>query len=1239
MATVTTPPPKILNRSDADLRVRHPLQKLRGYIRTYVTLEGAAVALLFLALWFWIGLALDYGAFRLFAFDWTYELNEATGGGTANVLRVAILVVLVGALLALVVTKILLRLLREFRDTALALVLQRRFPRELGDRLITAVEMADPKIAERYGFSQGMIDQTIREAAERVETLPVGGVFNWGRLIWLGVFVLACTLIVYLVTLTAVCAAEGQPVGHYFIRFNHTAAIWAERNLLLMDTYWPRNAHLEFVRLQANRDGEVRVSRDYTAEEPRPDVIVRSIRYVIADRDAPIGWRALKYKDLQDSNLVDASVLAVDLPRDWGHWYFDLDDLPARVPNGMIPAEWNWQGKTSSQIRAELSMPEVRALLDSPRGRDVQLREAIDELLDWHTWTLDKIELQVDHKTVKRALIDRHEPQYRAFKALFDAVSTTAADPGMERTLRELEPPSEVTAIARGKQNKLTKGLARKEFNKYTLNLNALKESSRLSFNAEDFYTPGKQITLLAPPDLDLIVADKEEPAYLYYRLVGKEEQLAGQRQILRGVPVSRGGTESTINLASGSNVVIRGTAARDLRDSVKIVQDEKPEGAVLAVLPKVRLLDSRTFEARLNDVTQKTEIDFVFRDVDGVKGKRRFILLPVDDSPALVTDVALPPRLRHDPKSPNRRLITAKASFPWKGKLSDDRCLTSAAWIYEYEEREIETPKSKVASVEPEAKDPGKDKEPQKLTDVEKVKEAVGRVGRIFLRTPPAPPGYAFNELAWLANMTYRRAVIKGKGIQEMPTFKRIYTEKYADDVTAGELALLLQVHPDHRLLLDRLLAANISADQLRDVAGRYHEVSDDAEKLTALKAKLAPAQIVIQTVFDDVKKGSLDNLQTAEKFRAFTRDVLAVSSVAKGQRDELEKRLRKEPLPVLADLLIRLDGKTDEKAQLSKALGKRPQFVLDKFKQHDLENEPPFNVAQFGLKVEKEELHYELKLSIRAKDSNVEPGARGTPDAGPFTFLIISETELYDLMLLKKSEMRRSLKEVVDRLEDRRVNLDSEAAALKEGSRPDVAATLARLDQAIAHVREAGDVARGVLAGCEGILEEMEINNFTDKRQTDEKEKIIFPLRSVCNQRLTRDDLGALLDEQLTGKLSERPGGEAAKTGIVLTDFRDALQAALKKVGKDEGDLWDKEIGKNLPLYRQRAELASARVNDLSKKLTAVLTAMKDLEDDRALIQALRQIVESQREATPAVDRARRQREEEILKILEGK
>ena len=90
--------------------------------------------------------------------------------------------------------------------------------------------------------------------------------------------------------------------------------------------------------------------------------------------------------------------------------------------------------------------------------------------------------------------------------------------------------------------------------------------------------------------------------------------------------------------------------------------------------LGRIRLRVAPDFELALDEVddpvvvetvAQKTELDFVFRDVDGVKGVRRFILVPLDDSPALVTDVALPPRLRPDPKDRNRRIITPLARFP----------------------------------------------------------------------------------------------------------------------------------------------------------------------------------------------------------------------------------------------------------------------------------------------------------------------------------------------------------------------------------------------------------------------------------------------------------------------------------------------------------------------------------------------------------------------------------------------
>src|SRR5947199_2545406 len=107
--------------AETDRRVRHPLQTLRGHIRRYVLLEWLAVAILYLAICFWAGLALDYGLFRLFAFDWVQELQQLTidpasgaQGSIDSVIRGTLLCLFLGGLLTLIVWKVLLRVAREF---------------------------------------------------------------------------------------------------------------------------------------------------------------------------------------------------------------------------------------------------------------------------------------------------------------------------------------------------------------------------------------------------------------------------------------------------------------------------------------------------------------------------------------------------------------------------------------------------------------------------------------------------------------------------------------------------------------------------------------------------------------------------------------------------------------------------------------------------------------------------------------------------------------------------------------------------------------------------------------------------------------------------------------------------------------------------------------------------------------------------------------------------------------------
>src|SRR5262245_22330700 len=194
MSTALTPPPMLNDSKPADLhrKVCDPLERLRGYIRLYVTAEGAAVLLIYLAVWFWIGLIIDYGFFMLFKLDWVQALEGWWG------IRLGGLLLLIAGLVAVVGVQVVLLVWRAFRYPPFALVLDRRFPQLLGDRLITAVELADPKMAEKYGYSQAMIDVTIEKAAEQVEKVPVKEAFNWQRLVRYGWIVAGLTLGLYL---------------------------------------------------------------------------------------------------------------------------------------------------------------------------------------------------------------------------------------------------------------------------------------------------------------------------------------------------------------------------------------------------------------------------------------------------------------------------------------------------------------------------------------------------------------------------------------------------------------------------------------------------------------------------------------------------------------------------------------------------------------------------------------------------------------------------------------------------------------------------------------------------------------------------------------------------------------------------------------------------------------------------------------------------------------------------------
>jgi hypothetical protein len=640
MATVT--PPAIQDRDEARRRVRSPLDRLRGTIRRYVSLEGAAILGLYLALWFWIGLFLDYGLFRAFTFDWVQS--------TPWSFRAVVLSFIVVGLLAAVALNVVTRLFREFRDPALALVLERRFPELLGDRLITAVELSDIRRAAEQGYSVAMVEQTVHEAAERVERVPLNQVFDWKRLLRRAALVGILTIGLYLLVGGAFAVADGATDGRSslggYSGLNQVAGIWFERNILLRNIIWPRQAQLEFVSLKPG-EGVV-VGRD---SQP-PAVRVRALKYVIAGApsstaaDAYATWLRA-HGEAVDS--VRARVAAYRRTPDEG-WraltWFDLRDLlPGAVPEDALPADWEARDRSTGP-------------------------------------TLDEVELRLDRAQTHDSLSADAEQHLREALALLDA---KAADPSMRRIFRKLKIPTAVYLLTRGVTTSGRATLERVADNEFSGQFGELKEAGDLPWSftftvqGEDYFTAPRQLTVVAPPALIKLESYERRPAYLYYRVdPGKLATLRGQKQAFepRDVLDRSGNDVSRIEIPAGTDVTLVAQTNKDLQ-SIKLL----PRKAGGFLKGSAELTGGSTFSATFPDVRQEQQVVFEMHDTEGVIGTRAVVLRPKDDFPP---DANVEVRVIR--KTKEGYMVTPLARVPMAGDVRDENGLSDVRYAYTVE-------------------------------------------------------------------------------------------------------------------------------------------------------------------------------------------------------------------------------------------------------------------------------------------------------------------------------------------------------------------------------------------------------------------------------------------------------------------------------------------------------------------------------------------------------------------------
>ncbi len=189
--------------------IRGKLSALRLAISTRLAMEGVA----------WTVAALVALVFVTLAFDYLLRLERP--------LRALIMVLAVAGVLAVVWRHLVVPLRVPMGAAALALLVERRF-RQLGDRLISAIQFSQSADAEAMGISAAMIARTAAEANDLAEPLRFNEVVE-RRGIFRTWSVAGCAL--------------GLLVG-FGIWQPDILGRWFSRNVLFAETPWPQKTYL-----------------------------------------------------------------------------------------------------------------------------------------------------------------------------------------------------------------------------------------------------------------------------------------------------------------------------------------------------------------------------------------------------------------------------------------------------------------------------------------------------------------------------------------------------------------------------------------------------------------------------------------------------------------------------------------------------------------------------------------------------------------------------------------------------------------------------------------------------------------------------------------------------------------------------------------------------------------------------------------------------------------------------------
>jgi hypothetical protein len=476
-----------------------------------------------------------------------------------------------------------------------------------------------------------MVVETVREAGERVNRVPIEQVFDWKRLKRMAVWMFGLALlpmILFGVGYTAV--KQTNPLTDYLPRFRDVGVTWVRRNIMLQDVIWPRRAYLDV--LDFPESGEMRIGRD----APSPRLRFKARRWVIADSKAPEGWRSLTWSDLR-ADWIDREIPA----------------FPTEVLERKLPAA----ARAASLIAAP-------GMVTAPPDEIAASNQS--------SWTLDRVEIQLEDETNQQRIQSQAPEAYSALASMFDALTEAVKQPHLRSVIRRLEVPDRIEVKYWGQETSNRLELLRGPGWEYAGTLGDLKESVKFRARGADYDTPTRTITLVPPPTIQQLKRIERRPAYQFHRPPlgnppeGGPLALRGLRQRVEDF-VSLNGPTSRISVPFGSELVLEGQLDKELVSAT--LKTRGISDATNRIEQPMALSDDRlNFRQRFDRVTAPLDFDLDFTDTDGVKSTRHIIVEAVPDQPPIVNVII--DGIRKNAQG--HYMVTPQAMIPFEGKVVD---------------------------------------------------------------------------------------------------------------------------------------------------------------------------------------------------------------------------------------------------------------------------------------------------------------------------------------------------------------------------------------------------------------------------------------------------------------------------------------------------------------------------------------------------------------------------------------